>query len=60
MNPLPDRLVLIGLLVTVGLCFALVLWSVKLQPRPDAPLQWRDAPTVRAPGSSGSLARLSL
>jgi hypothetical protein len=60
MNPLPDRVVLIGLLATIGLCFALVLWSVKLQPRHDPPLQWRDAPTVRAPGWSGSGPQLAL
>ncbi|MGB5135103.1 MAG: hypothetical protein WBN89_08010 [Prochlorococcaceae cyanobacterium] len=46
MNPLPDRVVLIGLLATIGLCFALVFWTVKLQPRLDPPLQWRDAPAA--------------
>lgn len=54
MNPLPDRVVLIGLLATIGVCFALVLWSVKLQPRLDPPLQWRDAPSVRQPEVPGS------
>ena len=42
MNPLPDRVVLVGLLATIGLCFAIVLWSVKLQPRPEPDLQWRE------------------
>jgi hypothetical protein len=46
MKPLPDRVVMISLLATIGLCFALVLWSVKLQPRPEAPLEWRDGETA--------------
>jgi hypothetical protein len=49
MTPLPDRIVLIGLLATIGLCFALVLWTVKLNPSsPEQPLQWRDAPSALA------------
>jgi hypothetical protein len=46
MNPLPDRVVLIGLIATIGLCFALVFWSVKLKPGPGPgqQLQWRDSP----------------
>lgn len=47
MNPLPDRVVLVGLIATIGLCFALVFWTVKLQPRLDPPLQWRDAPAAQ-------------
>lgn len=50
MNPLPDRVVLVVLLTTIALCFALVLWSVKLQPRPEPQLQWRDGPSAVAPG----------
>jgi hypothetical protein len=50
MNPLPDRVVLTVLLTTIALCFALVFWSVKLQPRPEPPLQWRDAPSAVVPG----------
>ncbi|MCP9889801.1 hypothetical protein KBY57_01845 [Cyanobium sp. Aljojuca 7D2] len=42
MNPLPDRVVILGLLITLGLCFALVFWSVRLNPRPEPPLQWRE------------------
>jgi hypothetical protein len=45
MNPLPDRVVLIGLIATIGLCFALVFWTVKLQPGPQQQLQWRDSPS---------------
>jgi hypothetical protein len=44
MNPLPDRVVLIGLIATIGLCFALVFWTVKLQPGPEQQLQWRENP----------------
>jgi hypothetical protein len=42
MPPLPDRVVLLGLLATIGLCFALVFWQVKLNPSRETPLQWRD------------------
>jgi hypothetical protein len=49
MNPLPDRVVLVALLTTIALCFALVFWTVRLQPRPEPPLQWRDAPSVLKP-----------
>ena len=44
MNPLPDRVVILGLLITLGLCFALVFWSVRLNPRPEPALQWRQNP----------------
>ena len=44
MTPLPDRVVLIGLIATIGLCFALVFWTVKLQPGAQQQLQWRDSP----------------
>lgn len=47
MTPLPDRVVIVALLATVGLCFALVFWTVKLQPRQELPMQWKDAPSVR-------------
>ena len=46
MTPLPDRVVLVSLLATIGVCFALVLWTVKLNPSPEQPLQWRDAPSA--------------
>ena len=29
-EPLPDKVVILGLLVTLMLCFALVFWCVKL------------------------------
>jgi hypothetical protein len=47
MTPLPDRVVIVAVLATVGLCFALVFWTVKLQPRQELPMQWKDAPSVR-------------
>jgi hypothetical protein len=57
MNPLPDRVVLVALLTTIALCFALVFWTVRLQPRPEPPLLWRDGPSVLSqappPGSRG-------
>jgi hypothetical protein len=43
MTPLPDRVVIVALLATIGLCFALVFWTVRLRPAPP-PLQWRDRP----------------
>lgn len=56
MTPLPDRVVVLGLVITVALCFALVFWSVKLNPRPEPQLQWRERPAAPAgrwqPGSS--------
>jgi hypothetical protein len=59
MSPLPDRVVILGLLITLGVCFALVFWSVKLNPRPEQPLQWRDGPSAQVtswqPGSSPHL-----
>ena len=47
MNPLPDRTVILGMLITLGLVFALVFWFVRLAPSPEPALQWRDtAPTT--------------
>ncbi|MBV2350633.1 hypothetical protein KUL97_02805 [Synechococcus sp. HK05] len=43
MNPLPDRTVILGMLITLGLVFALVFWFVRLAPSPEPALQWRDA-----------------
>jgi len=31
-EPLPDRVVILGLLATLMLCFALVFWTVRLAP----------------------------
>ena len=59
MSPLPDRVVILGLLITLGVCFALVFWSVKLNPRPEPQLQWREGPSAQLrgwqPGSSPAL-----
>ena len=43
MNPLPDRTVILGMLITLGLVFALVFWFVRLAPSPEPTLQWREA-----------------
>ena len=46
-EPLPDRVVILGLLATLMLCFALVFWSVRLAPGPEQrPLQWREQPAA--------------
>lgn len=65
MNPLPDRTVIVGLLATLGLCFALVFWFVRLHPSSDGQLQWREAPSRPASqkfaptsGQSGANAQL--
>ena len=53
MTPLPDRLVIGALVGTVALVFAIVFWSVRLQPAPDAPLLWRQAPSsIRSGGTT--------
>jgi hypothetical protein len=46
-EPLPDRVVILGLLATLMVCFALVFWSVRLAPGPEnRPLQWRELPAA--------------
>lgn len=45
MTPLPDRTVIVVIVATIGLCFAMVFWTVRLQPA-DPPLQWRDNSTA--------------
>jgi hypothetical protein len=47
MNPLPDRVVIVGLVATLGLVFALVFWFVRLQPARELPLQWRDGQSAQ-------------
>jgi hypothetical protein len=42
--------VILGLLITLGLCFALIFWSVKLNPKPEPQLQWRDRPSGQPSG----------
>lgn len=49
MNPLPDRVVIVGIVATLGICFALVFWFVRLHPASDPPMLWRNQP----PGQSG-------
>jgi len=52
MTPLSDRVVIVALIATVALVFALVFWTVRLQPSPDPPLQWREGPTRLHQGGS--------
>ena len=66
MNPLPDRTVIVGLLATLGLCFALVFWFVRLNPSSDGQMLWREAPSrpaiqkpTPASGQSRTNAQLS-
>ncbi len=48
MKPLPDRVVILGLVATVALCFALVFWFVKATPGPARdPMLWRETPAGR-------------
>ncbi|MCS5705433.1 MAG: hypothetical protein VKN17_02400 [Cyanobacteriota bacterium] len=47
MNPLPDRVLIVGLVATLGVVFALVFWFVKLQPARELPLQWRDGQSAQ-------------
>lgn len=49
MVPWSDRAVILGLLATVGLCFALVFWFVRLQGPSEPPLQWRQGHTAAMP-----------
>jgi hypothetical protein len=52
--PLPDRVVIVVLVATVGLCFALTFWFVRLQPPEDSPFLWREGPAQpRSPVSPG-------
>ncbi|MFM8275834.1 MAG: hypothetical protein ACKN89_02385 [Cyanobium sp.] len=58
MTPLPDRVVILSLTITVLLCFALVAWTVRLNPPVDEPLLWRTSPA--APSSPSQAAPASL
>ena len=45
MGPLSDRVVTVAILATIGVCFALVFWTVRLHPA-EPPLRWRDGSTA--------------
>ena len=51
MTPLSDRVVILGLVVTVALCFALAFWAARLNPSREPPMLWRDSPET--PGIPG-------
>jgi|688.fasta_scaffold241819_4 hypothetical protein len=56
MTPLPDRIVILGLVLAVGICFALAAWTARLTPSTDPPLQWRSPEALpAAPGRGGAL-----
>jgi hypothetical protein len=52
MTPLPDRMVILALAGTIALVFALVFWSVRLHPSPEAPMLWREAPAPLRTGGT--------
>ena len=52
MNPSPDRAGIGVLVATIGLVFALVFWSVRLQPASEAPLLWRQTPVPARPAGT--------
>ena len=50
MSPLSDRVVVVAILATIGVCFALVFWTVRLHPA-EPSLRWRDGSTALNIGS---------
>jgi hypothetical protein len=62
MNPLPDRTVIVGLLATLGLCFAVVFWFVRLNPSSDGQMLWREGPSrpaIQKPAPASGQSRTS-
>lgn len=60
MKPLPDHVVIVGLLASLGIVFALVFWFARLKPAVEPPLQWRHAPAAQHhPWQPGGPAGLS-
>jgi hypothetical protein len=54
MNPLPDRTVIVGILATLGLVFALIFWTVRLSPSTEPPMLWKEQPNLKAPQKAPS------
>ena len=52
MTPLSDRVVIVALIATVALVFALVFWTVRLHPAQEHQLQWRQGPASLRQGGS--------
>jgi hypothetical protein len=49
MTPLPDRVVIAGLVLSLALCFGLAFWAARHAPQAP-PLQWRETPAPRSGG----------
>lgn len=52
MGPLSDRTVILVIVTTLGLVFALVFWFGRLNPPRQDQLLWKDSPGLDAPGRS--------
>jgi hypothetical protein len=50
MTPLPDRVVILGLILGVALCFALAFWAARVGSGSEPPMLWRTAPASRPAG----------
>ncbi|MCP9849469.1 hypothetical protein [Cyanobium sp. Morenito 9A2] len=48
-EPLENSQVILGLVITLGLVFALVFWYVRLQGPIEPPFLWRQGPAPEAP-----------
>jgi hypothetical protein len=62
-GPLADRVVIVGLIATLGVVFALVFWTVRLTPSADGPLLWRqpaERPGLSQPGQGARQAPAGL
>lgn len=58
-EPLGDRQVILGMVITLGLVFALVFWYVRLKGPSEPPFLWRSpAPTPPAKLKGGPVAFL--
>lgn len=54
MGPLSDRSVIVAIVATLGLVFALVFWFARLNPPRPEPLLWKDPPGLQAPSPGPS------
>ena len=57
MNPLPDRVVILSLTITILMCFAIAAWTARLNPPSADTLLWRSVPSQPSrPGSAAPAA----